>query len=91
MKQNFLSFLRPITSLTLLLGLVIGSALHAQERSKSLDFDDSLVEGLNKQPLDSYSQIADGNRKRKRPHLYQKRAHFDHEMNEKISALGLEQ
>jgi len=45
------------------------------DRSTKIDFDDTLVEGVNKQPLDSLSQISeDGDSKKYR--LYRKRAGF---------------
>jgi hypothetical protein len=91
MKKISTLILRKMMNLSVLCSFLLSLPLYAQQRSKTLDFDDSLVEAVNKKPLDSYNQIADRNRKRIRPHLYQKRAHFDHEMSEKISALGLEQ
>ena len=45
-------------------------------RGKVIDFDDELVEGMNKRPLDSLSQVGDAGKHRKKPHLYKKRAGF---------------
>jgi hypothetical protein len=46
------------------------------KRSKVIDFEDELVEGMNKRPLDSLSQIGDAARRKKKPHLYRKRIGF---------------
>ncbi len=71
--------------------LTLSSSAFGQERSKSIDFDDSLVEGVNKKPLDSYSQISDAQKKRKRAHLYRKRDLFDHETGEAFAAMRFTQ
>jgi len=41
-----------------------------------IDFDDELVEGMNRQPLDSVSQVSDAGKKKHKPHLYRKRGGF---------------
>ncbi|MBN21280.1 MAG: hypothetical protein CL678_08320 [Bdellovibrionaceae bacterium] len=46
------------------------------ERSKVIDFEGAVVEGLNKKPLDSFSQLSEKDKKRKRLHLYKKRKGF---------------
>jgi hypothetical protein len=56
-------------------------------RQKVIDFDDAIVEGLNKQPLDSYSQISEREKKRRKPHLYRKRASFNNETTETLGEL----
>lgn len=59
------------------------------DRQKVLAFDDpSMVEGVNKQPFDSLSQLGKG-RKNKRTRLYQKRTHFPVENIELISELAV--
>jgi hypothetical protein len=45
------------------------------KRSKSINFEDELVEGINRKPLDSFNQISEQNRKNMN-HLYRKRAGF---------------
>lgn len=45
-------------------------------RSKVIDFDGDLVEGINRQPLDSLSQISRKNKRKNAPHLYLKRSGF---------------
>ncbi len=55
----------------------IGSqALSADlKRSKSINFEDELVEGINRKPLDSFNQISELNESKNR-HLYLKRSTF---------------
>lgn len=45
------------------------------KREKVIAFDDDLVEGLNKRPLDSLQQLGGGN-SRKKSHLYRKRGSY---------------
>jgi hypothetical protein len=56
-------------------------------RSKSLSFDDSVVEGLNQNSKDSLEMVEkrDG---RNRQHLYQKRADFKPEIKQFPSEMG---
>lgn len=63
------------------------SAHAGEKRSKVIDFEDETVEGLNKRPLDSLSQISDRDKKRHRPHLYRKRVGFKTEVAETIHTL----
>src|SRR5947209_2831380 len=53
-----------------------GETAPLHHRSRVIDFDDTLVEGINKRPLDSLDQIGDQGRNRDRGHLYRKRAGF---------------
>lgn len=69
------------------MSLAPARAVFAQERSKSLDFEDSTIEGVNKQPLDSLSQISDRDAKRKKNHLYWKKTHFHPETQESLREL----
>ena len=57
------------------------------KREKQIDFEDALVEGVNQRPLDSLSQIGDSRGKRKKHHLYRKRAGFRTETQELLSEL----
>lgn len=81
--------------LRLICALFSCAQLHAYAddfgRSKVIDFEDSLVEGVNKRPLDSLSQISDQMRKRKRPHLYRKRGGFRFENSESLSEMRFSQ
>jgi hypothetical protein len=55
------------------------------ESKKVLDFDDgSVVEGMNKQPLDSYSQLAEDNAGGPKNHLYKRLKNFSNENRELI-------
>lgn len=49
----------------------------AQEskRSKSINFEDEVVEGINRKPLDAFNQLSEQNGRGKN-HLYHKRAGF---------------
>ncbi|OFZ23338.1 MAG: hypothetical protein A2X94_03825 [Bdellovibrionales bacterium GWB1_55_8] len=55
------------------------SGLTSSKRHKVIEFDDELVEGMNKRPLDSLSQISERERNGTRSHLYRKRAGFRQE------------
>lgn len=61
------------------------------QRSKVIDFEDEVVEGMNKRPLDSLSQVSERERRRKKQHLYRKRASFKTETQETIRLLRFEQ
>jgi hypothetical protein len=52
--------------------------------SKKLDFEDGVVEGLNKRPLDQFQQLSEADRNRKLPHLYRKRTSFREETAETL-------
>lgn len=56
-------------------------------RQKIIDFDDETIEGLNKRPLDSLSQISEKEKRRRRPHLYRKRGSFRSETSETLRVL----
>ncbi len=45
------------------------------KRSKSINFEDELVEGINRKPLDSVNQLSEFEANQ-RKHLYRKRAGF---------------
>jgi hypothetical protein len=57
------------------------------KRQKVIDFEDELVEGMNKKPLDSLNQISDKDRKKKKPHLYRKRVGFKAETADTMHVL----
>jgi hypothetical protein len=65
----------------------IPSAAAQVKREKQIDFEDTLVEGVNQRPLDSLSQIGDSRGKRRKHHLYRKRAGFRAETQELLSEL----
>jgi hypothetical protein len=45
------------------------------KRSKSINFEDEVVEGINRKPLDAFNQLTEQNGRGKN-HLYHKRAGF---------------
>ncbi len=77
--------------LTLVLGtIVVGrqgdarentpSAKHESKRERSLDFEDAVVEGMHKQPLDSLTHL--GSREQaERSHLYRRRTSYQTELH----------
>ena len=56
------------------------------DRQKVIDFEGDVVEGVNKRPWDSLSQISDKNARR-RNHLYQKRRGFKAENHETLTEM----
>lgn len=77
-----------ITTLTLLILPLSAMANESSTRTKVLDFEDELVEGMNKQPLDSLNQIRDQDRDGDSSHLYTKRKNFDLELNRSLRQMG---
>lgn len=53
-------------------------------RSRMIDFEDSLVEGVNKQPWDSLNQISDRGSGRADFHIYKKRGGFGPDIQEQL-------
>src|SRR5438128_1360943 len=64
-------------------------AIDDTKRQKVIDFEDEVVEGVNKRPLDSLNQVSDADRKKHKPHLYRKRGGFRSETAETLRALRL--
>ena len=56
-------------------------------RTTSLNFEDNIVEGMNKQPLDSLNELSDGKNNLDDNHLYRKRRKFELENSEEIRIL----
>lgn len=63
------------------------SSIGSGKRGKVIDFEDEVVEGLNRRPLDSLSQISERDKRRKKAHLYRKRAGFRPETSETLRVL----
>jgi predicted HicB family RNase H-like nuclease len=61
------------------------------QRQKVIDFEDEVVEGVNKRPLDSVSQLSEKDRRRKKPHLYRKRASFKSETSQTLTEIRYQQ
>lgn len=86
MTMVFLAF----TALSAAYAFYLGNAYAASPERKGqkvIDFEDSVVEGVNKRPLDSLSQIGDANKRRKKPHLYRKRGGFRTEVSEMLRVM----
>ena len=85
-------FVLVVLSLLSILGFAMtlqdaSAAAPVSQRQEVLDFDDETIEGLNKRPLDSLSQISEKDRRRHKPHLYRKRTGFRSETAETIRAI----
>jgi hypothetical protein len=85
MLQAFRKTLLPILALVLL-GGALARGESKTKSQKVIDFEDEVVEGLNKRPLDSLSEISERNKKRQKPHLYRKRVGFRSEVAETLRA-----
>jgi hypothetical protein len=59
----------------------------AGERSKNVSFEDSVVEGMNRNPLDSLEHIDKRDHSRK-AHLYQRRSEFKKELKSAAQSTG---
>lgn len=85
-----------VLSLSLGLTLTLSTLAHSplalakSSHQKVIDFEDEVVEGMNKRPLDSLSQISDADRRKKKPHLYRKRVGFKYETAETLRELRVE-
>lgn len=64
-----------------------GLSAETTKRQKVIDFEDEVVEGVNKRPWDSLSQISDSEKRRRKSHLYRKRGGFRTETQETFVAL----
>jgi len=53
--------------------LLTSSVAFAADDKKQIDFEGDVVEGVNKQPLDSLNQISDGDGGKHRFHLYRRK------------------
>jgi hypothetical protein len=71
----------------LLLAVRPSFADEAPEKKK-IDFDAEVIEGINKQPMDSLNQIAEKEKKVEKPHLYPKRRKFGEENEQLIRELA---
>ena len=75
----------------LILGAISLSSAHAKDsRMKVIDFEDQVVEGMNKRPLDSLNQFGDGNPDHRKPHLYRKRIGFKSETEQTLEEIGVQ-
>ena len=77
--------------LFLLGALLLSNAVWAEEpasKKKTIDFDAEVIEGINKQPLDSLNQISEKEMKVAKPFLYNQRSVFDDENDQTIRELS---
>ena len=65
----------------------IAPALAEANRSRVIDFEDELVEGVNRKPLDSLNQISEKEKRKRRMHLYRKRGGFKSDNEELLREL----
>lgn len=101
-KPNYLHFLTmyininnmtkdmfSLGAILLIMGLFVTFEAYAgpSGRGKVIAFDDDLVEGLNKRPLDSLQQLGGGNT-RKKSHLYRKRGSYPTETKITLQEMG---
>ena len=63
------------------------SAVGQEKRMKVIDFEDDVVEGMNKRPLDSLNYLSDQEKDRNRKRLYRKRVGFKTETEETLRDL----
>ncbi len=83
MKLNF----KVLSVSFVLASLALSTYSHAEERRKSLEFEDGMVEGMNRRSRDSMSQVGDKDRSGKKPHLYKKRTEFKEETADALKDL----
>jgi hypothetical protein len=81
--------IRFISILTIIFGISAEQSTYAKEndtpsRQKIIDFEGDLVEGVNKRPLDSLSEISEAQKRKRKMHLYRKRKGFRSETLETI-------
>jgi hypothetical protein len=60
------------------------------DRSKSLDFDNDVIEGMNKNPLDSLTRVGNQDDKQQ-GHLYRRKADFRRETRQTTQEMGYSQ
>jgi len=64
--------------------LAVQPAYGDKSRQKVIDFDGEVVEGVNKKPLDSLTQLSEKEKRRRKIHLYHKRRGFRTETQETL-------
>lgn len=76
-----------LTALLVFMSLFVMFEAYAGKREKVIAFDDDLVEGMNKRPLDSLQQLGSANKNR-RSHLYRKRGSYPTETKITLQEMG---
>ncbi|MBC7691521.1 MAG: hypothetical protein H7222_07105 [Methylotenera sp.] len=88
MRFQWVCLLNLILLLASPVAFTVSTSAHAADgRQKVIDFEDEVVEGVNKRPLDSVSQLSERDRRRKKPHLYRKRHSFKSETAQTLSEI----
>ncbi len=67
--------------------LLVAATGYADDSQKQIDFEGDVVEGVNKQPLDSLNQISNGDNGGNRLHLYRRKKPADAIKNENRESL----
>ena len=70
--------------------IALSTAFGKDSRLKVIDFEDQVVEGMNKRPLDSLNQFGDTNPDHRKPHLYRKRIGFKSETEQTLEEIGVQ-
>ncbi|OFZ22385.1 MAG: hypothetical protein A2X94_00105 [Bdellovibrionales bacterium GWB1_55_8] len=78
---------RLLLAISLALFIWLPEASAADKRQKVIDFEDELVEGVNRRPLDSLNTLSDAEKRRRKTHLYRKRRGFRIETDETLKVL----
>ena len=63
----------------------------AGERSKQLNFEDEVIEGVNRQSAESLTELSEKEDRKTKGHLYEKRLKFTEENQETLRELTLGQ
>jgi hypothetical protein len=82
-------FLR-ITLAVLILSSSLTSSALCGSREKVIDFEDALVEGVNRKPYDSLQALSEKERRKRRSHLYHRRLSFQSEIEETLRERALQ-
>lgn len=84
-----------IAVVALLVHMLVLPFAHASgpegDRTTTIDFEEELIEGMNKRPLDSLTQLSDRRDQGDATHLYWKKRSFPHEIRETALELPLAQ
>ncbi len=62
----------------------------AGSREKVIDFEDALVEGVNRKPYDSLQALSEKERRKRKSHLYHRRLSFQSEIEETLRERAFE-
>lgn len=68
--------MKPFVIFIMMVSYFSADCFAQSKRSKSINFEDELIEGINRKPLDSFNQLSEQN-KNKKSHLYNKRSGFN--------------